>query len=262
LIELLVVVAIVAILASLLLPALSRAKAKAWKARCQSNLRQLGLGLNLYLGDHQRFPPWVVVTDAGGGAAYTIDHFWMESLEPYVNARWTNEAWRCPANLVNPPYSLPWSPILAGYGSVQGSYAYNSSGADSGNELDTKHTLGGRPLGLGPGYPFYRFGHTGVTSVAESAVMAPAGMVAISEPLWNRAIIVSPNVYTDFKTTSLTYLGRAFFEKWHWHVTGANSVFVDGHVEYIKDEALYGKNETSRKRWNLDNEPHPETWEK
>jgi len=52
LIDLLVVIAIIAVLASLLLPTLSRAKAQAVKIGCLSNLRQLQFGWEMYAGDH------------------------------------------------------------------------------------------------------------------------------------------------------------------------------------------------------------------
>jgi len=72
LVEMLMVIAIIAILISTLLPALQGAKAKAQRIQCVSNLKQVGLGFHLFAHEHDSKFPMGVSTNNGGTLEYVI----------------------------------------------------------------------------------------------------------------------------------------------------------------------------------------------
>src|SRR5688500_17360027 len=74
LVELLVVIGIIALLISILLPALSRAKAVANRTACQANLRSLGQALVIYNGDNHGYNiPSYTMTGVSGGSSVPLE---------------------------------------------------------------------------------------------------------------------------------------------------------------------------------------------
>ena len=82
LIELMVVVAILAILAAMLLPALSKAKEAAKTISCANNLKQIGLGIALYTTDYMGYFPPVAQTAPAGDA-----NTWAVMIYTYIGGK-------------------------------------------------------------------------------------------------------------------------------------------------------------------------------
>jgi prepilin-type N-terminal cleavage/methylation domain-containing protein/prepilin-type processing-associated H-X9-DG protein len=96
LIELLVVIAIIAILAALLLPALGKAKQKAWSASCNSNLRQIALGLTLFADDNDdSYPKSAGSISWNSVAPDAPTNGWMQQIFASVG---NTNVYHCPSN--------------------------------------------------------------------------------------------------------------------------------------------------------------------
>ena len=229
LIELLVVIAVIAILAALLLPALAKAKDAAKSAQCKSNLRQIAVGLNLYVGEFQKYP---LCADGFPGN----NSYWDAKVVVYCQGN--RGVFFCPAN--KPAFQWTNSPSPQ----ANQSYGYNQGGTDDHGTL-----------GIG--------GTRGVNvPVPETKVLVPCDMLAsgdypglrigqdadIFPSVAGNKYVINENDEDDGDHLA----GR--------HTRGANGFFCDAHVEHAKLVLWNEASDLARRRWTTDHKPHPDTW--
>lgn len=123
LIELLVVMAIIALLAAILFPVFSRARENARRSSCQSNLKQIGLGMLQYSQDYDERLPFFYygpngdATDPSSVAA--ARYKWMDAVYPYIKSE---QVFTCPSDVSSNTYRYIYyqnltAPSNANYGS-------------------------------------------------------------------------------------------------------------------------------------------------
>jgi prepilin-type N-terminal cleavage/methylation domain-containing protein len=140
LIELLVVIAIIAILAALLLPALSRAKARAQRISCVNNLRQISIALQLWGEDHTGRFPWRTLTDEEG--TQSLPEAWQH-FQSVSNEAVTPKLLHCPSDRPRPA-AHDWSATAQGFAGLRNNALSYFLGADCNLGYTRMHAVGDR----------------------------------------------------------------------------------------------------------------------
>ena len=127
LIELLVVIAIIAILAAILFPVFARARENARRSSCQSNLKQMALGVVQYVQDYdEKFPGAVIGTPPEAPVG------WADAIQPYLKSI---QIYQCPSDT----REQRSNPANSGYVD----YFYNSALSNTGSTTTPNYGAGG-----------------------------------------------------------------------------------------------------------------------
>lgn len=244
LVELLVVIAVIALLASLLVYICSKGRAVAHSATCKNNLRQIGLALSMYVHDNSgRYPLYLGTV----GLSYGDDTrygqvYWSTKLFPYSNVKWKSASYRCPGY-----NGMTLGPTATNQGSRLGSYAYNARGS-----VVPYARLN---LDLGLGTKIQR-----QDPVPEDRVKVPSEMFAVGE---SRYLNAKENSWPggvggrDFMECGVSKSSLAFDPRRHGQ--NYNQLFCDGHITAMDPNVLFNPTNTAT-MWNYDHDPHPESW--
>ncbi len=215
LIELLVVIAIIAILAAILFPVFAKAREKARQTSCQSNEKQIGTAIMMYVQDYEELMPGFKHYLVPGNSN-TRGEGWYDVMEPYTR---NEQIGRCPSYSYVATYARTALPVGEGFGynSFKGSYGVPAQDANCRASLGTLYTM----------WNYYPPG------VALAQVTRPAETVMLFEATtsWTQQVSgygrdASGNL------VAITADGRRGVQHFR-HNGQMNVLFADGHVKSV-----------------------------
>jgi prepilin-type N-terminal cleavage/methylation domain-containing protein len=218
LVELLVVIAVIAILAALLLPAISGARRKAQRTVCVNNLRQINLGIRMYCDDSHDSSPSTGSTNSATVFPSVFSGY-KELMKRYVGLNGSSsprdKLFQCPADTFYPNWyftnaTLPFQFVQKSLHD-EPVFDYSSYAFNGGDNIPKQF---GR---LTPAYP-------GLGGVSLSAVRHPARTVLVAE-----VAAMAPYSWHDPSSHGVAHEDGTLYNDSKDVVS-----FVDGHVSYIK----------------------------
>jgi len=228
LIELLVVIAIIAILASILFPVFARARENARRSSCQSNLKQIGLGLMQYVQDYdEKYPNGLNQLGAG----------WIAQVNPYTKSV---QLFFCPSDSYSEGKASSY-----GYSAVIGRSNANDraiAGASSALNAPAKTIMAFEvwsPRGFNTNLP----AEIANMALAPSGDNSGAGNGQIGQLFthgWGGNIGYATGC-TGGQTCGppdMTWGGGTMINQEGRHLEGSNYAFADGHVKWYKPSAV------------------------
>jgi prepilin-type processing-associated H-X9-DG protein len=231
-----VVIAIIAILAAILFPVFARARENARRSSCQSNLKQIGLGILQYTQDYDDQFPSTRLSDWAIGNGLTP---WSTTVQPYLKS---TQVLTCPSfsaalvsnTLYNPPppatgtVTYQMNPLLGAVANASGLGRYVDGGG-CGGQICTAQAASQAML---------TSSSTTILMIEDVANLSYDGRWFRYGP-WS----ASP---CGFAGTDAQYNGYVMpypFLPFNWvnvHLSGENILFCDGHVKWQSASKLKG----------------------
>lgn len=219
LIELLVVIAIIAILAAILFPVFGRARENARRSSCQSNLKQIGLGVMQYTQDYdEKYPIY-----NGNAVTSSTGYMWFGTLSPYLKS---DQIFQCPSETNAAPTPMTFNSDL------YSDYFYNSMLTNKSQSFLEATAL---TIMMGDSGPE----NSGTDPTRNSIMDGCAGDSRDTDGngLCDDAAAVSLGSAQIDNKSSFAAAVRVEGSPAQRHLEGANYGFADGHVKWLKGNA-------------------------